>query len=256
MPKKLLTLSQPPERFRIVVGTNSLIGTSQGPYSNHCQMWYRFGRYYTNVDFAFSNPPRMSIDRMRNMTAEYALAVEARYVLFIDDDVLLPLPFDFLKKLIDLDSDIAAGDVIIRGYPFNHMLFRWNKEKSGLLQIPKLPKKRGPYPCDAVGFSCCLIKTELIKKLSKPYFITGAANTEDIYFCLKAREEYPKTTIMADTSVICGHVLWNEVIDSHNKANYSRYWKAQFEKPERSKDKEACFRGNEYRETVRRIVNA
>src|ERR1019366_8819973 len=127
-------------RTRIVVGTNSLVSTVQPAYANHCQMWYRFGKHYPNVDFCFVNPPRMSIDRMRNLAAETALDIEASHLLFIDDDVLLPQPFDFLDKLLALDVDIAAADVLIRGYPFQHMIFKWNKEKTGLTVLGKIPR--------------------------------------------------------------------------------------------------------------------
>lgn len=218
---------------KIVVGINSLVSTVQQAYSNHFQMAYRFGRYYTKYDFALVNPPRMSIDRMRNLCAETALNIQAKYLLFIDDDVIMPLPFDFLDKLIALDADIAAADVLIRGYPFNHMYFRYNKSRTGLLALQKLPKghQLGSLPVDAVGFSCCLIKVDLLRKLDKPYFITGVNNTEDIYFCMKARDKFPKCAITVDTSIQCGHVLWSEIIDSTNKKNYKQYYERQFGKP-------------------------
>ena len=46
---------------------------------------------------------------------------EAEYLLFLDDDVLVPM--DGLQKLMDCNSDIAAGNVCIRGYPFDYMFF-------------------------------------------------------------------------------------------------------------------------------------
>ena len=239
-------------RTRIVVGVNSLTSTTQAAYSNHCQMWYRFGKHYPNIDFCFVNPPRMSIDRMRNLAAEVALDIEATYLLFIDDDVLLPLPFDFLDKLMKLNADIAAADVLIRGYPFPHMIFKWNKDKTGLTSLLKIPRKKGPLTCGAVGFSCCLIKTSLLKKLSKPYFITGVSNTEDIYFCVKAQEEVPNVTIVADTSITCGHILWSEIIDENNKKNYIKYWEAQFGKPGIN---DSEFRGPKYLAEVKEVLN-
>jgi len=249
--KSIPSLPQP--RSRIVVGTNSLSVSQQAAYSNHCQMWYNFGKHYPNVDFCFVNPPRMTIDRMRNLAAETALEIGASHLLFIDDDVLLPLPFDFLDKLLKHDVDIAAADVLIRGFPFKHMIFKWDSpEKLGLVALDKVPRKRGPIKCGAVGFSCCLIKVDLLRKLSKPFFVTGVTNTEDIYFCVKAEKESPGTTVLADTSIVCGHILWNEIINDYNKKNYSKYWVAQNGKPGTP---ESEFRGKDYLASVKGVVS-
>ncbi len=240
-----------PKRQIIVVGTNSLVSTTQPAYSNHCQMWYRFGRSYPDIDFAFVNPPRMSIDRMRNLTAETAMEMGASHILFIDDDVLMPTPFDFLQKLLACKAPIAAADVIIRGWPFNHMLFKYVNNKMGLEQIKEIPKKLGPIDVDAVGFSCCLIEVDLIKKMPKPYFITGINNTEDIYFCMNARDKFPDLRIVADTSIKCGHILSAEVIEPDNLLNYRKYFKEQF-KPNNGPDRD---RGETYYNLVKAQMN-
>lgn len=243
------------DKIRIVVGINSLTSSQYPAYSNHLQVFYRLGRCYPDIDFCLVNPCRMSIDRMRNMAAEIAMDIEAKYLLFLDDDVIVPAPFDFLTKLMALDADITAGDVIIRGYPFDHMLFRHpgGKKERGLKTLARLPKQRGPYPVDAVGFSLALIKVELLKKMSLPFFITGLRNTEDVYFCLKAREEHPETTIMADTSIMCGHILWPEIMDSLNKKNYKKYYELQFGKGQQ--DEEAENRGEKYLRSTKKVLH-
>lgn len=240
---------------KIVICINSLTLSQQAAYSNHIQLFYRLGRHYTKYDFALWNPPRMSIDRSKNGAAELALDIEAKYLLIIDDDVLIPTPFDFLDKLIALDAPIAAADVLIRGYPFDHMFFKYTENGKGLRTVSKLPRNhtRGRFEVDAVGFSCCLITTELLKGLSKPYFVTGINNTEDIYFCVKARDKYPDCKILVDTSLICGHILWNEVIDSHNKAAYKQYFERLNGKP--SKIDEAEYRGEVYLQKTKRTLN-
>jgi hypothetical protein len=240
------------KRTKIAIGINSLVTTTHPAYSNHIQFFYRLGRSYPDVDVMLVNPPRMSIDRMRNMASELAMREECDYLLFIDDDVLLPV--DGLKKLIALDADIAAGDVIIRGYPFDHMLFRYtDKAKKSLKPLKTLPKPLGPIPVDAVGFSFCLIKVSLLKRVGIPHFITGPTNTEDIYFCLKAKIQVPDAVIKADTTVTCGHILWNEVIDSTNKKNYKAYMERQF--PELlDKPNEAGDRGTTYAKKVQETV--
>lgn len=182
------------------------------------------------------------------------MEIEASHLLFIDDDVLMPLPFDFLHKLMALKVPISAGDVIIRGWPFMHMAFKYNKAKTGLNPIKHVKEPLGPLEVDAVGFSCCLIETSLIKKLSPPYFITGVSNTEDIYFCMKARDKFPDCKILVDTSIKCGHILSAEIIEPDNLKNYRNYFKKQF-KPEDS-NKKSGDRGMDYYNLIKGHLNA
>lgn len=210
------------KKLKIVVGTNSLTMARHQAYSNHCQLWFRFGRDY-DYDFVFNNPDRMSIDRMRNQCAEIALSIDADYLLFLDDDVLVPK--DCLKKLIAADADIIAGDVMIRGYPFDHMCFEFVEGGKGLKSMAEIPE--GIFDVGAVGFSLCLIKVDLLRKLPKPYFVTGISNTEDIYFCVKAKQFLPETTIKVDASIQCAHILWDETISIHNRGIFQEYYEKQ-----------------------------
>jgi len=215
----------------IVIGINSLASTPYMAYSNHISAFHKLGRWAANGkhNIALYNPERMSIDRMRNQCAKIAIESKADYLLFWDDDVLVPL--DFIDSLISCNADIAAADVIIRGYPFNHMAFM-SDSKGGLAPIEKLEplvkKQKSPVlNVGAIGFSLCLIKVELLKKMTDPWFITGMTNTEDIYFCLKAKAVDKNVTIKLDTRVQCGHILWQEVISTENKKHYSEYQEKQ-----------------------------
>ena len=141
------------------------------------------------------------------------------------------VPLDFIDSLISCDADIVAADVIIRGYPFNHMSFV-SDGNQGLVPIPDMAleiEKQGIGPVinvGAVGFSLCLIKVDILRKMADPWFVTGPMNTEDIYFCLKAKQLKDDITIKLDSRVQCGHILWQEVISRGNKANYSLYQEA------------------------------
>lgn len=209
------------KRLKIVVGTNSLTEIQYPAYTNHCQFWFRLGRSYPDIDFIFSNPARMGIDRMRNMTAKVAVDTKADYVLFLDDDVIIN-PNYGLKQLLDCKADIAAGKVCVRGYPFNYMAFK--KTKSGLEMMSELPKK-GIVNCDAIGFSFALIKVSLLKKVELPWFITTLNSTEDVFFCHKARQIAPKCTIRVNCDCACGHILWPEIMIEENREAYINYFK-------------------------------
>lgn len=244
-------------KMKITVGINSLVSTMHSAYGNHINLFYRLGRSYQDIDFILVNPPRMSIDRFRNLAASVALESESDYLLFLDDDVLVPQPFDFLRKMIPTDADIIAGDVIIRGWPFDHMIFQnkldENGKSIGLEALKDIDEsKRGLIDCVAVGFSLCLIKTSLLKKIQRPYFVTGINNTEDIYFCVKAKDYFPDVRIMADTTIKCAHVLWEEVISADNKFNYKEYYEKQNKiEPD---DESRRDRGQKYLDAVEKIV--
>lgn len=244
----LMVVSQKPKP-RIVVGINSLVSTVHCAYSNHIQFFFRLGRNYPQYDFILNNPARCSIDRMRNMSAQLAMECNADYVLMLDDDVLVP--FDALSGLLAADADIIAADVMIRGYPFNHMLFQWNEDKTGLTTMEDVPEPRGVIDIGAVGCSLTLIKTSVFLRTPQPYFVTGPeTNTEDIYFCLRAAKAIPDLTIKADTRIICPHVLWEETISSHNRKHYKEYYERQFGIPE----KETQDRGDDYLERVEKVM--
>lgn len=220
------------KRLKILVGVNTLTVIDQTVYANHCQMWFRFGRSAVDIDFAFYTPRRASIDRMRNEVGKFAVQHEFDYILFIDDDVLVP--FDGLMKLLKADADIAAGWTIIRGYPFDNMFFKYDTpEKVGLKRWngwkeTDLIEGTSILPVDAVGFSFCLIKTSLLHKVPPPYFVTGPFNTEDIYFCIKSRIQYPECTIVIDTSVKTGHLFGSEFIDPGNVEHFKNYIEAAY----------------------------
>lgn len=206
---------------KTVVGINTLTAISQPVYSNHIQFFYRLGKNYPTHDFALLNPYRMSIDMMRNHAVRVALEGEFDYVMFIDDDVLIP--FDAYGKLVAADKDIVAGNVVIRGYPYNNMCFKLTEDRSRLDYYNDLPKEQ-LVKVDAIGCSCVLIKVELLKKLSPPYFVTGTHNTEDIYLCMKAQREVgaENVSIFVDTTIECGHLLGPQVVTPGNK----HLWKA------------------------------
>jgi hypothetical protein len=242
----------------IVVGTNSLTNSQYPAYTNHCQFWFRLGRSFPHT-FVFMNPSRMPIDRMRNATIKVALECNADYVLFMDDDVLVDSHLA-LGQLLQCESDIAAGKVVIRGYPFDYMVFQENEEKTGLHAEKQLPKS-GIIDCYAVGFSFALIKTELFRKMSEPWCVTGPTNTEDIYFCIKAHKLFPELTVKINCACDCGHILWPEIMNSENREAYADYYvKLNPELKPLNEDPAAInpadWRGDDYLKRVKSLIES
>lgn len=210
----------------ILVAINNLTEVNQLAYANHCQMWYRLGRNLPEHEFGLCNPRRMSIDRMRNFAARAAIDMGFDYLLFLDDDVLVPV--DGVKRLIEANKDIIAGITLIRGYPYHPMVFNFLQRlmdgqdfRTHYVDNCKelADPETGLYQCDAVGFSFCLIKVALLRKLAKyvPYFITGENHTEDVYFCNLARLKAPGTEVWVDTQIETAHILGSDIIMPMNK---------------------------------------
>lgn len=194
--------------MRVLVGVNTLTTLNQYVYANHCQMWYRLGKEYPETQFFFFSPPRMSIDRMRNTAAKVALEQECDYLMFVDDDVLVP--FRGFNRLIEANYDILAGIAVIRGYPYNLMAFKFD-DKMNLVHFNTFEKEdptKRVLDVDAVGFSCVLIKTKLLKEIRTPYFVSSVNSTEDIYFCMKAIDQFKRENLKIGIhrDVICGHL--------------------------------------------------
>ena len=209
---------------KILLGINTLTEVNQAAYLNHMILSYRLGRSYRSYDFGICCPRRMQIDNMRNFCAKAAIDGGFDYLWFLDDDVLLQA--DCLRHLLDLRSDIAAGITLIRGYPYNPMLFSFDKKRrngSSLVEYQKLLKKsednsiRKPI-LDAVGFSCCLINTKLLRKVEPPWFLTGPNFTEDVFFCQRALTFKKDLTVAATGHVLTEHLLGTESISPMNRS--------------------------------------
>lgn len=217
---------------RILIGTNILTAVDSAVYANHINFFCQLARN-RDIKLIHCAPGRMSIDRMRNMSAKVALEHECTHVLFIDDDVLVQP--GTVESLLETDLDIVMAHTYIRGYPFHAMSFKRQDSKEGVYNITyfddileKGNSVNGVARCEAVGFSCCLIKTWLLKELEEPYFVTTPNSTEDIYFCMRCRNdiqgnevspgvfEGKEVKVGVDLRVPTGHLMDREPISMFN----------------------------------------
>ncbi len=176
--------------------------------------------YSVNVMVPWGKP----VDQARNEICEEALLKGHKYVFFLSDDVIPP--FATLKQLIfraeqDENLGVVGGVYCSKCDPPAPLVFRgngvgsyWDWKAGEFFQVTGL------------GMDCTLIKTDLLRKLPKPWFKTidddnfkDAINqaeqwTEDLYFCKKVLEE-TDYKIWCDSEVICKH------IDVYNDKAYS-----------------------------------
>lgn len=202
-------------------------------YATHLQFAYRLAKDNPEFQFFLFVPYRMSIANFRNMAAQSALASNAEYLMFIDDDAVLLTHenlslFKYLKDKIDNDENkhVIMPIVYVRGYPFNPMFFKWEdnpeliKEGKGVTFYTdwekELVDENGLLEVAAVGCHTCLIKTEVLKSMPEPFFLTGTYNTEDVYFCMKCRDYIENIGIYVDTTVCSSHLLDPLYVNQNN----------------------------------------
>ena len=166
-------------------------------------------------------------DDARNIAAQRALDNGADYLFFLDDDV--QPPFHAIRQLYyrlaqDKDAVIATGIYATKDKNPEPLIYRgngggafWDWKKDTVFEIT------------GCGTGCMMIKTEIFKKLEKPWFriidnfITEGDNitqtmTEDLYFCDKVVKAGGK--IIADGGILCRH--WDvKTMTAYSLANDS-----------------------------------
>ena len=166
--------------YENVGSINILDNVNAEIYASHIQEWFRLGRN-TSDEFILFYPNRFSIDNARNQAALHTLRNECDFLYFIDDDIVLsPTTYQSLKKGIEIEgADIVQALTFIRGYPFHAMMFKRSNIITALGgknldyydDYKEHVDENGYVECDAVGFSCVLIKCDVLKKINPPYFV-------------------------------------------------------------------------------------
>jgi hypothetical protein len=165
----------------------------------------------TTVSMSHGQSPAQN----RNILIRQALEHNCTHIFFVDDDVLIPQ--DALKRLLAHDKDIVSGLYLMRNFPHAPIAFNvamkdgkcrfkfLNNEETGLIEVVNF------------GLGCCLIKTDVFRKMPDPWIRIGQLNTQewndDIDFFNRARGDYDYH-LWLDLDVRCGHmgtvVIWPE----------------------------------------------
>lgn len=159
--------------------------------------------------FFYSSVGRVLTPLARERLAEFAVQGRADYIFFIDDDMISPV--DLFEKLVRHDVDIVAPLAFARHNPHPPVIYRVDTGFDKMQNMEYyVPKQIWNYPkgklvrCDAVGFGAALIKTNILGRMKKPWFMSTTGFGEDILFCQKATAAGAK--VYMDTSVELGHL--------------------------------------------------
>jgi hypothetical protein len=144
---------------------------------------------------------------IQNQRAELALDAMREgcsHILFIDSDMTFPQ--DMIQRLMAHDLDIVATNCARRRMPTGPTA------KVGNKLIYSTLEDHGLQEVDTIGMGVMLIKADVFKKMSEPWFETPWRTDkrgyvgEDVFFCLKAKEIGYKIYIDHDVSREIGHV--------------------------------------------------
>ena len=145
----------------------------------------------------------------RERLAEESLKLGMDYLFMVDDDMMCPV--DLFERLYKHNVDIVAPLAFGRYPPHKPVIYKLHSgydaisRKDYYINYPVLKyPKNTLVECDAVGFGAVLIKTEVFKKLPKPWFMVTSGAGEDIHFCHSAGKAGFK--IFADTATKLGHL--------------------------------------------------
>lgn len=143
----------------------------------------------------------------RNRIVEEALNNNSDYVFFIDADMVFDS--DLLIKLLKHDLPMVNALAFRRIHPHYPTIFKWNEDNKS---YDTMSYTSGLLEVDATGMAAHLIKTEVFKKMEKPWFYyRDNIFSSDLTFCENAKKLGYK--IMIDTDVKIGHIGSEQIID-------------------------------------------
>ncbi len=216
-----------------MVDSKVLIGVITGEYARRAD----FYDYYNMLEKPAGTFVLFCHDRSpahgRNIIIQQALDNDCSHILFLDDDMAFTA--NSLKKLLSHDKDVITGLYLQRAAPFRPYLFDLVDEQGRALYSYLDGTEERLVKTANAAFGFCLIKTEVFKKLEKPYVRLGELDPQewcdDIGFFNRVTKA--GFELYCDTECMVGHigtmVVWpqrNEKgwfagIDTSGKVDFS-----------------------------------
>lgn len=203
--------------MQVSSGTGVLVGipTLGRPVSLDWASAYKSLHPPINYNMTVMQIKGLPVAEARNAIAKEAIRIEARYIFFLGDDVIVP--GHTLRQFIHHmenhpEIGVIGGVYCSKSSPSAPLVFRGNGRGS------YYDWKIGEFfEVTGLGMDCTIIRTSILKEVSEPWFQTvdkddfdqgiNKANqsTEDLFFLGKVSAE-TKYQIYCDGSIICDHI--------------------------------------------------
>jgi cellulose synthase/poly-beta-1,6-N-acetylglucosamine synthase-like glycosyltransferase len=189
-----------------------VIGVSTAEQGRHSSFWASFAGLYRPSDTYTVVASSSNIAENRNTVSQVAIDKQADWVLYLDDDHILPQ--DVLSRLLDCDQAVVSALYTQREPPFNPVLMQAELPQGGFSQKSLSPSDQGLIEVAAAGAGCLLVKRYVLDALEPPYWTLGQLNPatwgDDLHFCSRVRAAGFKIYCNLDISI--GHsmtgVVW------------------------------------------------
>lgn len=200
-------------KIKVMVSEPTLGWIHHQVYDNRKDFVMEIARYEAKSDYKFftMNTGRLLISYARELICDQAISTNMDYLLFIDDDMIVP--HNLFEHLIQIDADIVAPLCTTRNFPFEPVVYRSeisDQESDGSFKLKNTSvtdiERNKIVDAETVGFGVVLIKVDILKKIPKPWFFVNQAVGEDILFCIRARQHIPDFKIKINTGLIVGHM--------------------------------------------------
>lgn len=199
--------------MRIAIGIPCFAGVDYRVLEDYMRFAYYLGRRYPEHEFYLAIRGKIEQYRARNEIVQEAMAVDADYLLMMDDDHIIDIDgivgrpsakYEFLRKLLAHDVDIVGALYWQRGADCNPVVMSAVTD-TGYRLMTHAELQNGLQPVDVAGGGCILIKMQVFKALPRPWF--KAENIEgystDIQICRMAKAH--GFGVYLDSSVEIGH---------------------------------------------------
>jgi len=187
---------------RVLASVPVYTAVTPEPYIHHLTFSQETGRAEMRGEYSvrwMCSGPKDQIRFARNAACSIAVAKKADWLLFIDDDMLVPK--DLLAKLLAHNVPIVAPIFFRSGGNHDPLVFKTGPDG--------LPVSIHNYPVDSlfeapagVGTGVMLIKREVLEAVGEPWFTwpDNEAKGMDLEFCRCAREKGFKS--YCDSSIL------------------------------------------------------
>lgn len=141
----------------------------------------------------------------REKLAQQALAIKADYALWLDSDMMFPSTTAL--RLMAHDVDIVCSNYMKRSVPLQTVAY---PERGNWENWLPLEGDQELQEVEGVGMGCMMMKTEVLKKITPPYFAfeykDGDWHGEDFFFQSKLRKAGYKILVDMNLSFQVRHV--------------------------------------------------